>query len=244
MALALACAMAGCATSRGSEIGPAAPSPIGQQGLAPVRVTRVRVFMKEGRPQAFVEGEIGDGCSHLDSIAQTRTENAVAITATLRRQGEVCTMVMQYLNRWVPLDGSFAPGEYIVRANSASVAFRLVADGGGALRIDPDPGTPPQSSGTPDSADISPEWLTTVIRQLETQPVANPPAFVARYEYKGETVYFVPQRCCDVMSVVYRSDGAVMCHADGGFAGTGDGKCPDFFAERRNERIIWRDPRT
>ena len=96
----------------------------------------------------------------------------------------------------------------------------------------------------PDSSIASPAWLTTVIRQLETDPVANPPAFVARYEYKGDTVYFVPQRCCDVMSVVYRSDGAVMCRADGGFAGKGDGRCPDFFAERRNERIIWRDPRS
>jgi hypothetical protein len=101
-----------------------------------------------------------------------------------------------------------------------------------------------RNPSAPDSALTSPAWLTTVIRQLETQPVANPPAFVARYEYKGDTVYFVPQRCCDVMSVVYRSDGAVMCQADGGFAGTGDGRCPDFFAERRNERIIWRDPRS
>jgi hypothetical protein len=73
-----------------------------------------------------------------------------------------------------------------------------------------------------------PAWLTTVIRQLEAQPVATPPAFIALYEYKGDTVYFVPQRCCDVMSVVYRSDGAVMCNADGGFAGIGDGRCPDF----------------
>jgi hypothetical protein len=96
----------------------------------------------------------------------------------------------------------------------------------------------------PDSANTSPAWLTTLIRQLEAQPVANPPAFIARYEYKGEAVYFVPQRCCDVMSVVYRSDGAVMCHADGGIAGTGDGRCPDFFAARRNERIVWRDPRS
>ena len=96
----------------------------------------------------------------------------------------------------------------------------------------------------PDSAVTSPAWVTTVIRQLETQPVANPPAFIASYEYKGDTVYFVPQRCCDVMSVVYRSDGAVMCQADGGIAGTGDGRCPDFFAKRRNERIIWRDPRS
>jgi hypothetical protein len=46
------------------------------------------------------------------------------------------------------------------------------------------------------------------------------------------------------MSVVYRSDGAVMCQPDGGLAGNGDGRCPDFFVERRNERIIWRDPRS
>lgn len=85
----------------------------------------------EGRPQAYVEGEIGDGCSRLDSITQTRTANALAITATLRRQGQRCTMIMQYLNRWVPLDGSFVPGEYIVRANSAAVAFQLVAGGEG-----------------------------------------------------------------------------------------------------------------
>jgi hypothetical protein len=60
-------------------------------------------------------------------------------------------------------------------------------------------------------------------------------------EYQGQEVYFVPQRCCDVMSVVYRSDGAVMCHPDGGLNGKGDGRCADFSAERRNERIIWRD---
>ena len=96
----------------------------------------------------------------------------------------------------------------------------------------------------PPSSTASPAWLTAVIRQLETQPVANPPAFVARYEYKGETVYFVPQRCCDVMSVLYRSDGVVMCQPDGGFTGKGDGQCPDFFAARRNEFIIWRDPRS
>jgi len=96
----------------------------------------------------------------------------------------------------------------------------------------------------PEAAITPPAWLTSLIQQLEAQPVANPPAFVARYAYKGETVYFVPQRCCDVMSVVYRSDGTVLCHADGGLAGTGDGRCSDFFAERRNERIIWRDPRS
>ena len=109
-----------------------------------MRVSRVRVFMKDSRPQAHVEGEIGDGCNRLDSITQQRSANTVTITATLRRQGERCTMIMQYLNRWVPLDGSFTPGEYVVRANSAEIAFRLVAGGAGTLRVEPDPGAPPQ----------------------------------------------------------------------------------------------------
>ena len=42
-----------------------------------------------------------------------------------------------------------------------------------------------RNPAAPDSAITSPAWLTTVIRQLETQPVANPPAFIARYEYKA-----------------------------------------------------------
>ncbi len=95
----------------------------------------------------------------------------------------------------------------------------------------------------PDSSTTAPGWVTALIRQLESQPVANPPAFVARYDYKAQDVFFVPQRCCDVMSVVYRANGTILCHPDGGITGAGDGTCADFFAERRNERIIWRDPR-
>ena len=95
----------------------------------------------------------------------------------------------------------------------------------------------------PDSTDSSPAWLTALIRQSEEQPVANPPAFIALYEYKSQSVYFLPQRCCDIMGVLYRTDGSVACHPDGGLKGTGDGKCGDFFRERRNERIIWRDAR-
>jgi hypothetical protein len=95
----------------------------------------------------------------------------------------------------------------------------------------------------PDSNSSMPAWLTTLVRQSEEQPVANPPAFIARYDYKGQTMYFLPQRCCDIMSVLYRADGSVACHPDGGLSGTGDRQCADFFVERRNERIIWRDAR-
>jgi Domain of unknown function (DUF6970) len=94
---------------------------------------------------------------------------------------------------------------------------------------------------TPDSHQ---DWVASLIRRLETQPVANPPAFIARYAYRGRIVYYLPAQCCDVWSTLYQADGAILCHPDGGFAGGGDGRCPAFFAERTNEQIVWRDPRS
>src|SRR6187401_368677 len=91
----------------------------------------------------------------------------------------------------------------------------------------------------PNSVNTVPAWLTALTHEAETQPVASPPAFIASYDYKGQSVYFLPQRCCDIMSVLYRADGSVMCHPDGGFTGAGDGRCADFLVERKNERIIW-----
>ena len=95
----------------------------------------------------------------------------------------------------------------------------------------------------PVTEDTTPDWLTALIAQLESEPVANPPAVLAQYEYKGQTVYYLPPRCCDVPSVVYGQAGNVICSADGGLTGKGNGRCPDFFAERKDEKIIWRDKR-
>jgi hypothetical protein len=44
-------------------------------------------------------------------------------------------------------------------------------------------------------------------------------------------------------SQVFDRFGTVICAADGGITGEGDGRCPDYFTERREERIIWRDSR-
>src|SRR5262245_65366323 len=89
----------------------------------------------------------------------------------------------------------------------------------------------------------TPAFLATLIQESESQPVANPPVVIARYDYRGEPVYFVPERCCDVMSTLYRADGSIVCHPSGGITGAGDGRCADFLRERRNERILWRDSR-
>ncbi|MEA2657200.1 MAG: hypothetical protein QOI23_2565 [Chloroflexota bacterium] len=88
-----------------------------------------------------------------------------------------------------------------------------------------------------------PAPIAAIIGGLESRPVANPPAFLASYEYADQVVYYVPPRCCDVFGDLYDGEGRVICHPDGGLAGAGDGRCPDFLTERKHEIILWRDSR-
>ncbi len=89
-----------------------------------------------------------------------------------------------------------------------------------------------------------PTWLDQLIKKIESDPVGNPPLSVWKYEYNSQTVYFVPAHCCDIPSVVYDAQGAVICSPDGGLTGKGDGKCRDFFDTRTGEQLIWQDSRT
>lgn len=90
----------------------------------------------------------------------------------------------------------------------------------------------------------NPAWLDQMIKKFESDPVANPPLSVWKYEYKDQVVYFVPAHCCDITSLVYDTQGTILCAPDGGIAGRGDGKCSDFFDQRTNEQLIWQDSRT
>ncbi len=94
------------------------------------------------------------------------------------------------------------------------------------------------------SQSSNPAWLDKLIKQFESDPVANPPLSVWSYEYNGQSVYFVPAHCCDIASVVYDAEGTILYAPDGGFTGKGDGKCSDFFEKRTNEQLIWQDTRT
>ncbi|NQX30258.1 hypothetical protein HQN85_00860 [Pedobacter boryungensis] len=81
------------------------------------------------------------------------------------------------------------------------------------------------------------------IKQLKAEDVSNPPASVWQYEYNGQTVYFIPQKCCDLPSLLYDKDCNLICSPDGGFTGKGNGKCKDFFEKRTKEKLIWKDDR-
>jgi hypothetical protein len=82
------------------------------------------------------------------------------------------------------------------------------------------------------------------ITEFQNVPVGNPPQSIWRYEYNGQTVYYLPAQCCDQFSQLYDAKGNLICAPDGGFSGTGDGKCPDFAKTRKNGIVIWRDSRS
>jgi hypothetical protein len=96
---------------------------------------------------------------------------------------------------------------------------------------------------SPTEPGTTPSWLQELIAQIQREPVTNPPSTIYSYRYRGDTVYFRTSRCCDIRSVLYEKNGAVLCEPDGGIANIGDARCPDFMQTRSEEQLIWRDPR-
>jgi hypothetical protein len=90
----------------------------------------------------------------------------------------------------------------------------------------------------------NPTWVDELIAKFQSDPVGNPPQSIYKYEYEGQTVYYVPPQCCDQFSELYDANGSIICAPDGGLTGSGDNRCPDFFNESTNESLIWNDSRT
>ncbi len=90
----------------------------------------------------------------------------------------------------------------------------------------------------------NPQWVDQLIKKFQSEPVGNPPQSIWRYEYKGQIVYYSPPPCCDQFSTLYDANGNGICAPDGGLTGRGDGQCPDFFTNRTNEKLVWKDTRT
>ncbi|HSI91017.1 MAG TPA: hypothetical protein VK927_07865 [Adhaeribacter sp.] len=88
-----------------------------------------------------------------------------------------------------------------------------------------------------------PTWLQQKITAFENDEPANPPVKIYRYHYRQQPVYFISGRCCDIPGSLFNVEGQQLCQPDGGITGRGDGKCPDFFETRTNEKLIWEDLR-
>ena len=94
----------------------------------------------------------------------------------------------------------------------------------------------PAVAGAP--APDLPDWLAARISPTTARPAGDAPAWVAKYEYGGGTVYYFPPRCCDIPSELYDAAGGLLCRPDGGFV-DGDERCPDFLTRRQGGKIVW-----
>lgn len=95
-----------------------------------------------------------------------------------------------------------------------------------------------------DPGPLHPQWVDSLITVYSAAPVGNPPQSIWQYHYTGATVYFIPAQCCDQYSDLYDLSGNLLGHPDGGIAGTGDGRCSDFFKTATDPILIWRDTRS
>ena len=93
------------------------------------------------------------------------------------------------------------------------------------------------------STTATPAFVDELIAGIKAEPVRNPPAKILRYQYDGSEVYFVPSHCCDMTSELFTANGDRICAPDGGITGRGDGRCPDFYDTRSDEKLIWADER-
>jgi len=87
--------------------------------------------------------------------------------------------------------------------------------------------------------DELPQHIADMIEQYESNP-GPVPNEIWRYRFEEETVYYFPPMPYDIPSMLVSADGDFICSPDGGLTGAGDGKCPNFFEQRRSGKIVWR----
>ena len=99
---------------------------------------------------------------------------------------------------------------------------------------------PSSASNTqPDNIAAIPTCIKNKVDSFKVAQKHEQPQKVVEYQYKGKKVYYVVMPCCDFFNEVYDEKCNFLGSPDGGFTGKGDGKLPDFFAEVKNEKLIW-----
>ncbi len=102
------------------------PSSPSGDGLLPVE--EVVVHIAESHPvqvRAQVVGYLPDGCTSLGDITQDRAGHTFSIMITTRRSSGYCVQVIEAVEKWIPLVGSFPPGDYLLQVNGRLRRFHV-----------------------------------------------------------------------------------------------------------------------
>ena len=103
--------------------------PSGPMLVQPAVTTSVEILILESFPvqvHARVRGELGDSCTELMPIAQTRTGSRIALTVQSQRpQDAICAQVLSVFDETVVLAGDFPPGDYVLEVNDVVTPFTV-----------------------------------------------------------------------------------------------------------------------
>lgn len=87
--------------------------------------------------------------------------------------------------------------------------------------------------------DSIPPCLSAKIDSMAAEYPNGAPQAIARYQYHGQTVYYMTAPCCDKFNIVFDNDCKILGYPDGGYTGRGDGKMPDFKKEATDKKVMW-----
>jgi hypothetical protein len=95
--------------------------------LEPITIESVDIRILESSPPravAHVKGVIGDGCSELHSVTQSRDGSTVTVTILRERARDaICTQIAKLYEADIPLEGQYPPGRYLLRVNGFEKPF-------------------------------------------------------------------------------------------------------------------------
>jgi hypothetical protein len=109
--------LAGCQTLSGPEV-----------TIDRIDVDRVDVRVAESLPaqvSALVEGRVGDGCTELLPVEQSRSGSTVTVEIRRRRPiSAICTQQLRLFNEVIAL-GTFTAGDYQLVVNGSRYPFKV-----------------------------------------------------------------------------------------------------------------------
>lgn len=109
---------------------PGSPSQPGSpMTVSRIQVESVNIRLAQSFPvQAFahVKGVVGDGCSSLLPIEQSRAGNVITLEIKRQRPRDaICTQIAILFDQDIRLLGEFPTGEYTLSVNGSPYSFRV-----------------------------------------------------------------------------------------------------------------------
>lgn len=76
--------------------------------------------------EVLVKGSLPDACAELSRVAQRRDGRSIRVELDMRTpRRRVCAAVARPYRFYLPLDGHFAPGSYVLTLNGRAVPFQI-----------------------------------------------------------------------------------------------------------------------